>query len=64
MFVRCLETYLKKLISLGHEETLPGPFIPWVPRNLPRWVYVGVHLGVHEGPGGSPEPWYSWTMTK
>ena len=33
MFVRCLETYLKKLISLGHEGTLPGPFLPRVLRN-------------------------------
>ena len=32
-FVRCLETYLKKLISLGHEGTLPGPFLPRVLRN-------------------------------
>ena len=32
-FVRCLETYLKKLISLGHEGTLPGPFLPRLLRN-------------------------------
>ena len=32
-FVLCLETYLKKLISLGHEGTLPGPFLPRVLRN-------------------------------
>ena len=32
-FVRWLETYLKKLISLGHEGTLPGPFLPRVLRN-------------------------------
>ena len=32
-FVRWLETYLKKLFSLGHEGTLPGPFLPRVLRN-------------------------------
>ena len=32
-FVHCLETYLKRLISLGHEGTLSGPFLQRVPRN-------------------------------
>ena len=31
--VRWLETYLKKWVSLGHEGTLPGPFLPRVLRN-------------------------------
>ena len=31
-FVRCLETYLRKVISLGHGGTLPGLFIPKAPR--------------------------------
>ena len=26
-FVVCLETYLKKLVSLDHEGTLEGPFL-------------------------------------
>ena len=30
-FVRCLETYVKKLVSLDHEGTLKGPFLSGVP---------------------------------
>ena len=52
-FVRCLETYVKILVSLDHEGTLEGPFLSRVPWNLPRRV----HFGVHAGPGGSLEPW-------
>ena len=32
-FVRCLETYLKELIILGHGGTLLGPFLQTVLRN-------------------------------
>ena len=35
-------------------------FLPRVPRNLT----TRVHFGFHEGPGGSPESWMSWTMNK
>ena len=30
-FVHCLETYVKKLVSLDHEGTLEGPFLSRVP---------------------------------
>ena len=30
-FVRCVKVYLKRLIILGHEGTLQGPFLPRVP---------------------------------
>ena len=30
-FVRCLETYVKKLVSWDHEGTLEGPFLSRVP---------------------------------
>ena len=63
-FLSCLEVYLRKLINLDHEGALEGPFLPRVLQNLPRRIHFGVHLGVHDGPGGSSGPWYSSTMTK
>ena len=50
------KVYVKKLPIWsieGHE----GPFSPRVPKNQPHRVHLGIHLGVYEGPGGSPEPW-------
>ena len=29
-FVPCLETYLKKMMTFGHEGTQQGPFLPRV----------------------------------
>ena len=31
-FVRCLETYIKKIVSLDHEGTLEGLFCQWSPE--------------------------------
>ena len=56
-FLSCLKVYLKKLITLDHEGVLEGPFLPRVLQNLPRRIHFGVHLGVHDGPGGSSGPW-------
>ena len=56
-FLCCLEVYLRKLINLDHEGALEGPFLPRVLQNLPRRIHFGVHLGVHDGPGGSSGPW-------
>ena len=56
-FLSCLEVYLRKWINLDHEVALEGPFLPWVPQNLPRRIHFGVHLGVHDGPGGASGPW-------
>ena len=56
-FLSCLKVYLKKLITLDHEGALEGPFLPRVLQNLPRRIHFGVHLGVHDGPGGSSGPW-------
>ena len=55
-FLSCLEVYLRKLINLDHEGALEGPFLPRVIQNLPRRIHFGVHLGVHDGPGGSSGP--------
>ena len=40
-FVHCLETYLKKLMKLGHEGIPQGPFLPRVPWNYPHRVHFG-----------------------
>ena len=63
-FLSCLEVYLRKLINLDHEGALEGLFLPRVPQNLPCRIHFWVHLGVHDGLGGSSGPWYSFTMTK
>ena len=37
-FVRCLETYIKKFVSLDHEGTLEGLFCHWSPEKKIRGV--------------------------
>ena len=49
-FVRCLEVYKKKMISLDLGGTLEGLLLARVPQNQPRRVNFRVHFGVHEGP--------------
>ena len=41
-FVNSQETYKKRLMILGHEGTLQGPFFPIVPWNEHCWVHFGV----------------------
>ena len=62
-FVLCLEVYGKKLINMDHGGTLEGLLSARVPQNQPCRVNFRVHLGVHEGPWGFPEPWWGTTMT-
>ena len=53
----------KKLIHLDLGGTLEWLLSARVPQNQPRRVNFRVHFGVHEGPWGFPEPWWSSTKT-
>ena len=48
---------VKKITNLDHGGALEGLFSPRVPKNQPQRVPLEVHMGAHEGPVGSPEPW-------
>ena len=51
-------------MTLGHEGTQQGPFLPKAPLNLNCTVHFDVYLGVQEGRGESLESLQSSTITK